>query len=145
MRKLRTLLHYPHTSTPAHGFSTVPQKGLCDTASRNLREILHQSSDPKANDFMEALCQEGFLKVIKIMWALRKVPGTPVQASLRTGVFVYNRPLVTTPPLPGTLCQVRETPSTSGGEKRKEAQYEITREKHSLDSHSWTTREKPNP
>ena len=49
------------------------------------------------------------------------------------------------PPSLGTLCQARENPSTSGGEKKKEAEYAILRTNASLDSYSRTTREKPNP
>lgn len=48
---------------------------------RNLRTMCQQSSDPEVNDFMGALCQEGFLEGIKIMYALRKVPKTPGKAA----------------------------------------------------------------
>lgn len=55
----------------------------------------------------------------------RKGTGVTVQASLRrrgvcntTGPLSQS-PLVTKPPAPGSLCQARETPSNSGGEKRK--------------------------
>lgn len=116
------------------GFLLPHEKVWVRPTCRNLRKMLDQNSAPKANDFMGALCQEGFLK----FFTLRERFQGPQERQLEKRVFARNRPLVTTSVKPGNPLLLPE-------ERRKGARYAAMRKQHSLRFSQLSNQGKPKP